>query len=189
LVVAVVLLATSAVASATPVTFVGSISCSVTGTMKFSPALVNGGSATETVTVTAALSGCSGNVTQFSKTITKGTMKVSGVGTGNDCASYLTEGKVLPALNGSVKWSPNGIVATTVHYSGASIAADFNADAVSVALPDALGTATATAGSFAGPISPLSAAATATADVVFKKCQTRTGVSSLVFSGGPITIG
>ena len=189
LVVMVVLVATPGIASATPVTFSGSITCSMSATLKFKPALKNGGTAPETVTLAAALGGCSGDISQFGKTITKGVMTASGVATGNDCATYLTEGHLLPALNGTTKWSPLGIAPTTIHYSGESVAADFNTGAVSASLPDALGTATATAGSFVGPISPLSnAGVNADAGVLFRKCQT-VGITSLSGISGTITIG
>ena len=135
------------VASATPtVQFGGNIQCGISGRVAFSTALTNGGSSQATVSVRAALSGCTGDVTQGGVTLTKGVLAVSsGAATiTTNCATVLG-GAPLPALNGTIAWrgSLGHVVASTISISGATTHRSLSPDAVQVGLPTSI-----SAGSF-----------------------------------------
>ena len=149
-----VLIAQSGVASAggTPVTLSGEITCAVTGSMHFSPALVNGGTAADTISVKAKLTGCSGpGGSSGGVTLSSGKMKATASTTiNNDCGAILN-GSSLPDITGTVKWKGTGgkIEASTVDIHQASAVYDPNGDngdgSINVSLPT-----TVTSGSYNG---------------------------------------
>jgi len=93
-----------------PLVLTGSVTCSVHGKIAFKPALVNGGTASSTVTVTGLLNRCT-NVRQGKVKFNNGHLSaLMGTMTANDCA-VLSSG-VAPALSGgSIMWTPPSKVA------------------------------------------------------------------------------
>ncbi len=98
-----------AAAVKTPVTLSGSITCSMTGTLKFSPALVNGGTAADTVSVKATLGSCAGlGASSGGVTLSGGRLlATAGSTVPNSCGGVL-DGSSLPAMTGTVKWKGSG---------------------------------------------------------------------------------
>ena len=140
-----------AIASATktPVQLTGSIACSVTGSLKFSPKLTNGGSGAEIVTLKARLTGCSGTggsgggVTLSGGNLTAAT---SGPFTSN-CGPILS-GSSLPTFSGIVKWKGTGghIVTSNISVSSADVFYDSGSDTLTTYLT----TVTVSSGSYTG---------------------------------------
>jgi len=99
-----------------PVKFSGSISCTATGSVGFSPALTiagDGGNALMTVSTT--LSGCSGDLTQSGVTITGGT--ISGQShLGSDACDNLTTSRIA-TQSGTIQWTTTGGSATATSFT------------------------------------------------------------------------
>ncbi len=138
----------AASAGTPPTTFTGSITCAVTGVIHFKPALRNSGGAASTVTVKAALRGCTGDNVQSGITLKKGSLSVtSAPATAANVCGLIMEGSPLPALSGQIKWTAHGgaIAPTAVSVAQPSEDYDSNTNSVNTYL-DATSTTT---GSFA----------------------------------------
>ena len=117
--------------AATPINGTGGGACHLAGTIKFKPALVNGGTAPSNVTVKAKFSSCSGG-TGNGANITGGSVKGSLTTTSNDCASLAgTQPNVLTATakwkvaKGAPKLNPSTITFTsTTGNVGATVSFD-----------------------------------------------------------------
>lgn len=138
-------------ATPTPVTLSGAVTCTATGVVKFSPALVNGGSSSETLTVKTKLVGCSGpGASGGGVTLTKSALVATASVPANNCGQVLS-GSELPDLNGTVKWKGSGgkVTPSTIDIRHATILFDPNGDdgsgSIEVSLPTNV-----TAGSYAG---------------------------------------
>ena len=175
--------ASSAVASAT-VTFTGSISCAMKGSLTAKPPITFSNT-THSLTWHASLSGCTGNTTEHGVTITGGTLSASSKATAS-CTSL-----GLGSPRGTITWKANlpGAAPTTQSFSNASVST--NGGIIVVTLPGSGGTAKAT-GSFAGSSSKATAVIDQTENAVIAQCH-QSGVSKLTFTGknGPssITVG
>lgn len=135
-----------------PVSLSGTITCGVTGTLKFSPALVNGGTKADTVSVKADLLGCSGpGASGGGVTLSGGKLSATASSTINNNCGAVFNGSSLPALTGGVTWKGSGgkIDASSISINGASALYDPNGDngggAFDVSLPTSV-----TAGSYNG---------------------------------------
>ena len=138
--------------AATPVTLSGTITCGVTGTVKFGPALVNGGTTADTVSVTADLLGCSGpGASGGGVTLSGGKLSATASSTIDNNCGAVFNGSSLPALTGGVTWKGSGgtIDASSISINGASALYDPNGDngggVFDVSLPTSV-----TAGSYNG---------------------------------------
>jgi hypothetical protein len=87
--------------AAGPINGVGKGKCAISGTIKFNPPLKNGGTAAETVTVAASLSGCSG--TGAGATIASGTSTGSEHTPTNSCSALV--GTMHNTLTTIAKWT------------------------------------------------------------------------------------
>ena len=136
-----------AMASPTPVTLSGSVTCSVIGTIKFGTPLTNGGSGDASVIVKAVLSGCTGaGASSGAVTLNKGHLDVnSGAGTVTADCGPVFNGASLPTLNGQIKWSAAGgsVSPSTVSITTSSLFYDVSGNSIRVGLPTSV-----TAGSF-----------------------------------------
>jgi hypothetical protein len=93
--------ANAAVAHKTAVTFTGSVSCAITGSISASPPLVIAPAASTTITLKATAKDCTGDTTQSGVTLTKG--MVSGKVTADiDCESLLSG---VPSPVGTINWT------------------------------------------------------------------------------------
>ncbi|MCU1426122.1 MAG: hypothetical protein JWL83_122 [Actinomycetia bacterium] len=163
----------------TPVNGTGNASCShLTGSIKFSPAYKNGGTATSTtITVKTTATNCSasgGNVT----TITKIQSKGSSHGTSNDCSSLTSPSSNPLTVTSKYKATPKINPSTTV----------FTSTTPGVSGSDATFTVAGsnTAGSFNGN------AVSATANVgpianIVSKCGSNGGLKSLKIVSGNLS--
>jgi hypothetical protein len=105
--------------AATPVTLSGTITCAVSGTVRFSPNLVNNGSAADTVSVSAKLTSCSGpGASQGAVTLVSGRLAATASSTIDNNCGAVFNGSALPSLTGGVKWKGSG---GKVEASGVSI--------------------------------------------------------------------
>ncbi len=117
--------------AATPVTLSGTITCAVTGSVHFSPALVNGGSTADTVSVKAKLTGCSGpGASQGGVTLSSGHLAATASSTINNNCGAVFNGSDLPQLTGAVKWKGSGgtIDGSAVSITDGSVVYDPNGD-------------------------------------------------------------
>jgi hypothetical protein len=117
--------------AATPVTLSGTITCAVTGTVKFSPGLVNGGTTADTVSAKAKLTGCSGpGASGDGVTLSSGHLAVTATTTINNNCGAVFNGSALPQLTGTLKWKGSGgmIEASSISITDGSIFYDVNGD-------------------------------------------------------------
>ncbi|MBV8463013.1 MAG: hypothetical protein JO368_06955 [Acidimicrobiales bacterium] len=189
-----VLVAQSGVAGATktPVTLSGSITCTAIGAVKFSPALVNGGTAPDTIKVLAKLASCSGSgASSGGVTLTGGTLKAaSSSTTANSCGAILG-GSSLPQLTGTVKWKGSGgsITESSVTITNATTVLNDNGNSgqgeVDVSLPTSV-----TAGSYSGEGAAFSGlTSNATGLSLDSKCGKAAGLRGVAFGkpGGTVS--
>jgi hypothetical protein len=81
----------------------GTLHCAVSGSMKFSPPLITGGTATtETIALKTALSGCTG--TGDGANIKGGTMKSVYQISSNDCSVYFNPSTPYVTQFGNIEW-------------------------------------------------------------------------------------
>jgi hypothetical protein len=142
-----------------PVTLSGPVTCSVTGLLKFSPGLTNGGTTATTISVEASLAGCSGaGTTGSGANVVSGKLVVASSTTvASDCGAILN-GSFLPDLAGSIVWKSTGakVVPSAVTVTGATAYYDVNGNPpggdISVGLPTTVtgGSYASETGTFAG---------------------------------------
>ena len=120
--------------------------------LNFGPALVNGGTTADTVSVKADLLGCSGpGASGGGVTLSGGKLSATASSTINNNCGAVFNGSSLPALTGGVTWKGSGgkIDASSISINGASALYDPNGDngggAFDVSLPTSV-----TAGSYNG---------------------------------------
>ncbi len=168
------------------VTFKGSATCSISGSITATPPLTTNRAA-HTLSLHASLSHCTGNTSENGVTITGGVLTAKGMATGS-CTS-LTAG----TQSGTVSWTAGGAGAalTKQSFSNASVSASSNTGIITVKLPGSGGTSKAT-GSFAGSKSTLTAVVDQTESMLTSECL-GSGVSKLTFTGkngkSSITVG
>jgi hypothetical protein len=142
-----------------PVTLSGTVTCSVGGTLKFSSALTNGGTAATTISVKASLTNCSGTGTSGSgATLVSGKMVVASTTTVASSCGAILDGSILPDLAGSIVWKSSGAKVTPsgVTVSGATAYYDVDGNPpggdISVGLPTKVtsGSYASETGTFAG---------------------------------------
>lgn len=193
---------TVASASGTPITANGTITCTkLSGTIKFKPPLVNGGSASETTTATITESGCTDTATNLpAGTVVTGSVKstLSSAGSTNSCASLATSEPESLA----VKWSGKSgkstvsIAGSTVSFSGYNVVANSKHDE-GFQLPgngSGGGGTSSVSGSFAGSDGGASSSAlvysTSTASTLAGDCAKK-GIKTLTINkkGSTATVG
>lgn len=174
-------------ASRTRVTFTGSISCTVTGSLTAVPPITLS-SVSHTVTLKATLKACTGSTSENGVTITGGHLKATATATFS-CTS-ISSG--IGAPTGTISWVAALPGATATRQSFSNAAGSISSTGViSVTLPGSGGTATAT-GSFAGSTSTAKVIADQTKNTLISDCL-GAGVSQLTFTGkhgrSKITVG
>jgi hypothetical protein len=178
-VVAVVASTASANASVRPhagVKFTGSVSCSITGSIKASPPLLLTTPQTTTITLTASAKKCTGNTTQGGVTLKTGAISGKVTAKNVDCESLLNG---VPNPTGKISWKGTGgtIQPTTFVLSNGS--ASFGASSTTI-------TFTSTQkGSFKGS-GAASATVNQTEDQLISECE-GSGIAKLVISSGKIS--
>ncbi len=143
------LVGTGGIASATrvPVLLSGPVTCTATGSLKFSPALANGSAVATTVTLRVKFTGCSGaGTTSGGLTLTAGHLKATSAPFDTTCGAVLGAA-TLPTLTGPVTWRSTGgkAVASTMTVTGGVLYDDATADTITAYLPTSIGS-----GSYAG---------------------------------------
>ena len=168
---AVALTATGASAAPKPVTFKGSISCALAGTVTATPPVTNTAQ-TVKFTIKGTVSGCKGKTSQGGAKITGGTISGSAKTTNETCSAVVGSP---PEFAGSVAWKTTGGTATPTAYklSGGS--------ATSTSPLTITYTSTQT-GSFAGKGS-LTAVVKPSISTLLGECGS-TGVKSLTLTKG-----
>ncbi len=138
--------------ASTPTTLSGTITCAVHGTIKFSPALVNGGTTADTVSTKASLTSCSGaGASGGGVTLSSGKLVAIASTTINNNCGMVFNGSALPQLTGSVKWRGTGgtIEGSSVAITNASAYYDSDGDSgrgsINVTLPTSV-----SSGSYSG---------------------------------------
>ncbi len=96
----------AAVRPQTTVTMKGSISCSLTGSIKINPGLKTSTPQNVTFTLTGNLSKCTGNTSQSGATITKGHASATVQANNVDCFSLISGG--VPDPSGKITWTTTG---------------------------------------------------------------------------------
>jgi hypothetical protein len=181
-----VLSAGAATTATTKVTFTGTITCKVKGSLTASPPITLS-SASHTLKLHATLSGCKGSTKEKGVTITGGTLNATATATAS-CTS-LSGG----APAGTITWKAKtpGATATKQAFSSAAIGVNSSSGVITVSLPGSSGTATST-GSFAGSTSKATAVVDQTESSLAGECL-GSGVSKLTFTGtngaSSITVG
>jgi len=173
-------------AAASPVQYSGSITCAVTGSASFSPALVNGGSSASTLKIKSQLKRCT-DPADSGVTIKKGSMTVTASLSTNNCG-YVMGGNGLPTLNGTINWTAHGgsVAPSTVSLSSPSIDYDVNGNTVTAYLPSA----SASAGSLSGESGSFSGLVAAKSGYLLNSaCGGAKGLKSFTFgkSHGSVT--
>jgi len=159
------------VSAVSPINGTGTVTCSIKGTLKFSPPLKNGGTTPETISLAASLSGCSG--TGNGADVTKASAKGSEITANNACASLV--GTMSNTLSTTVKWTVGSgkpkLNPSTVGFSSET------GNAGPPLSFDASGSATA--GSFNGDSAASHAVIQQTISQVLAACGSATGLKSL----------
>jgi hypothetical protein len=130
-----------AAATKTPTTLSGTITCSMSGSLKFSPPLVNGGTASDTISVKAKLGSCSGaGASGGGVTLTGGRLAATATSTVQNSCGAVFSGSALPELAGTVKWMGSGpITSSSVDITNGDAVTDVNGDngqgTINVSLP------------------------------------------------------
>jgi hypothetical protein len=168
--------------AATPVTLSGTITCAVSGTIAFSPALVNGGTTADTVSVKAKLTACSGpGSSGGGVTLESGRLKATAAATtANNSCGAVFNGSALPQLVGAVKWKGSGgkIDASSISISDGSVFYDLNGDSGAGAFDVSLPTSVSS-GSYDGQSgSPSGLTSDTAGGTTDAKCATK-GVKSI----------
>jgi hypothetical protein len=158
------------------VTFTGSITCAVTGSLAATPPITLS-SVSHVVALHATLKSCTGNTSEKGVTITSGTLSASATAT-LSCTS-ITGGIGSP--KGSIVWHANLPGATSTKQGFSNAAGSVTNGVITVTLPGSGGTATAT-GSFAGSTSSVTVVVDQTESTLAGECL-GTGVSKLTFTG------
>jgi len=170
----------SAKSSAQP----GTVSCSFTGSFKFSPPLTAaGGASSEKITSKTTLTNCV--ATGGGLTPTKGTTAVTTLDTTNSCTTVLTGAAKPETL--TTKWSPGTIAPTVVEFPAPKTA---TGPPITFSLGGAGTTGT---GSYMG--SDKGASSTAVADIsgtvasITATCESKKGLKGLTITGGTAKVG
>jgi hypothetical protein len=172
--------ATAKSATFTPVSLVGPVTCSVTGTVSFSPPLQTGGTVPSTVTVRASLHKCTDTRAQGAKLTTGHVSGLTGTTTTNDCATLLSGG--VPDLSsGNANWSPTSkIVASSgISLTGGSATVVTGGKKSTVQLSFSGGSVTS--GSFAGESPSVTVSSKQDTTQLNSRCVN--GLSELGFKG------
>jgi hypothetical protein len=159
----------------------GTITCStLTGTISFSPPLVNGGTANETITGTITVKGCK-KLKKATVIPKSGSVAITGIGGGstNDCTSLEGSGSA-SSITFTTKWSPKTIASSVTTFSGYDTTTAGNGDE-GFALPNAVAPPTPS-GSTVGSYPDTAATATASTN------QTAAQIATSCGSGGLATL-
>lgn len=164
-----------------PAPLSGSVTCTLTGSLVFTPPLRSAGAKADRITFAGTLSGCSGTVTPSTATVTGGTLTLASTAkaAANACGPLLTDGAALPDLAGMVVWKGPGTKSaapTALTVSGASLFEDTNDNALVWTVPSG-GASAATGSSFAGGVTWPSSDAAPGATKALGEC--RTGLEKL----------
>lgn len=168
-------------APSSPAPLTGSVTCTLTGKMAFTPALRLSGATGDRVTFTGTLSKCTGTVAPSTVTVRGGriTLATTSPASSHVCGPILTDGAALPNLAGTVAWTGPGTAAaahSALTVSGGNFFEDTNDNALVWTVPSG-GATVASGGSFAGPVSWPSSNAAPGATRALGEC--RSGLSRL----------
>jgi len=163
----------------------GTVSCSdVSGTVTFSPPLVDGGTSSEVVLAQVALSGCVG--ADGATTPDSGYGTVSLVSPTNDCSSLESGGEVVSTPL-AVGWSPGALGTSSVVFPGFSLSSNGEAG-ISLG-----GEGTTVSGSYPGDDQGASTTASGfssmSLDQIGAACSSSDGLDSLTIDGGSLNLG
>jgi hypothetical protein len=169
--------ANAAIAHKTPVTFTGSVSCDITGSISASPPLLLDTPKTTTITLKATAATCTGDTTQSGVTLTKGAVSGKVKAKKLDCEALLSG---VPSPKGTIKWSGKGgtIAPSDVTLSNGSAA--FGASSTTITF-----TSTQT-GSFAGSGS-VSGTVNQTETQLIDECD-GAGIKKLTIASGTLSL-
>lgn len=157
------------------VTMTGTISCSVSGTLKMSPALTTSTPTSTKISLSLKATGCTGDTSQGGATIVSG--KISGsVTTTTDCADLVLS---VPDPTGSIAWTTTGNKAAATKFTLSGGSSSFaTGDLV-------LSYDSAQTGSFAG-----SGSVTSTVDsslsTLLGECGSKKGLSKVTIASGTV---
>jgi hypothetical protein len=179
----------AALAGTPAAAFSGSITCTVVGSIHFKPALKNSGGSPSTVTVKAALKGCSGDTVQSGITLKKGSLALTSAPSmaANDCG-LIMEGTPLPALTGQIKWTGAGgaIAPSAVSVAQPYEDYDTNSNSVNTNLAET----STTSGSFAAGSATFGGLGSSKSGYLLdSECGTAKGLSTVKFgkTAGTVT--
>jgi hypothetical protein len=173
--------ATSHPRTTKPVTFTGSISCALSGSITASPAFTLSGSKPATLTLHGTLSKCTGKVSQKGVKITGG--KVTGKSSvpHNSCSSLVSGA---PKLSGTITYIAKGgkVTATKFSFSGGGVGTN-KAGNPTVSYPGKGETSKET-GSFAGKTGKAFAVISGSVSTLLAACESPAGLSKLTLTKG-----
>jgi len=168
--------------AATPINGTGKVHCQITGTIKFNPPLVNGGTGTGHVTVKAKLASCTGGTGDGAHVVSASSVG-SATTTNHDCndlagpqASNLTSTVKWKVSKGSSKLNPSTVKYDTTTGGTSGSHATFDATGSSPA-------AGVTAGSFKNDDASAHAIITETIATILGACGKK-GVKTLHIGAG-----
>ena len=173
-----------------PTQLSGAVTCTSAAMLKFSPKLTNAGTASETVTLRARLTGCSGaGATSGGITLTGGNLLATTTTPFATGCGPVTSGTPLPAFSGTLKWKSTGgrVAASAVTVSGVTLYYSSGADTLTAYI----GSTSADSGSFSGQhLTFGSETANKDAYKTTSACEAG-GIGSVKFgaSGGTVSVG